>query len=314
MDRLQAMDVFLRVAEAGSFTAVADRLNVARSAITRQIAALESHLGTKLLARSTRRLSLTSSGAAYLEKCREILAMVEAAEGDLAGEKRSPRGPIRISVPMSFGIRHLMPLVSDFVTTYPEVDVDLEFSDRRVNLIEEGMDFAVRISPQIDPNLVIRRLSVSSLAVVAAPDYLERHGRPAHPDDLLRHHCLTYTLAQSAGWRFTIDGAAHMVPVNGRLHANNGDALLDAAIRGMGIAFEPTFITAQAVQAGLLESLLHDYCETELHIYAVFPGARYVPHRVRALVDYLAERIGPVPYWDQPAPFRSSSATAVRPG
>jgi DNA-binding transcriptional LysR family regulator len=299
MDRLQAMDVFVRVAEAGSFTAVADRLNVARSAITRQIAALEAHLGTKLLARSTRRLSLTSSGSAYLEKCREILAMVEAAEGDLAGEKRAPRGQIRASVPMSFGVRHLMPLVADFVTTYPEVGVDLEFSDRRVNLIEEGMDFAVRISEQIDPTLVIRRLSVSSLATVAAPAYLDRHGRPQHPDDLLQHHCLTYTLAPGLGWGFRVDGEPYSVPVKGRIRANNGDALLDAAIRGLGIVREPTFLTAQAVQAGLLEVVLPEYSTTVLHIYAVFPGSRYVPHRVRTLVDYLAERIGPVPYWDQ---------------
>lgn len=305
MDRLQAMDVFVRVAEAGSFTAVADHLNVARSAITRQIAGLEAHLGTKLLARSTRRLSLTSSGIAYLEKCREILALVEAAEGDLAGEKRAPRGPIRVSVPMSFGIRHLVPMVSDFVTTYPEVTVDLEFSDRRVNLIEGGMDFAVRISQQIDANQVIRRLSVSEMSVVAAPAYLERHGRPQHPDELIGHECLVYTLAPSSGWRFRIDGETRTVPIKGRMHMNNGDALLEASIRGLGVTYQPTFITSQAVQAGLLEELLADYSVTQLYIYAVFPGSRYVPHRVRVLVDYLAERLGPVPYWDRPKPRTS---------
>jgi len=302
MDRLQAMDVFVRVAEAGSFTAVADYLNVARSAITRQIAGLEAHLGTKLLARSTRRLSLTSSGAAYLEKCREILAMVEAAEGDLAGEKRAPRGPIRISVPMSFGIRHLVPLISDFITTYPEVTVDLEFTDQRVNLIEGGLDFTVRISQHIDPTLVIRRLSTSELTVVAAPAYLDRHGRPQHPDELLGHHCLTYTLAPSSGWSFRIDGEQRTIPVKGRLQMNNGDALLEAAIRGLGITNQPTFLSAQAVQAGLLEEVLADYSATELQIYAVFPGSRYVPHRVRVLVDYLAERFGPTPYWTRAVP------------
>lgn len=313
MDRLQAMDVFVRVAEAGSFTAVADHLNVARSAITRQIAGLEAHLGTKLLARSTRRLSLTSSGIAYLEKCREILAMVESAEGDLAGENRAPRGAIRVSVPMSFGIRHLVPLISDFVTTYPEVSIDLEFSDRRVNLIEGGMDFAVRISQQIDPNLVMRRLTTSDLVAVAAPSYLERHGRPQHPDDLLQHHCLTYTLAPSAGWRFRIGDETRTVPVRGRMHMNNGDALLEAAIRGLGITQQPTFITSRAVQAGLLEELLPEYSSTQLQVYAVFPGTRYVPHRVRVLVDYLAERLGPVPYWDRTT-VKNSAATATHPG
>lgn len=313
MDRLQAMDVFVRVAEAGSFTAVADHLNVARSAITRQIAGLEAHLGTKLLARSTRRLSLTSSGIAYLEKCREILAMVESAEGDLAGENRAPRGAIRVSVPMSFGIRHLVPLISDFVTTYPEVTIDLEFSDRRVNLIEGGMDFAVRISQQIDPNLVMRRLTTSDMVAVAAPSYLERHGRPQHPDDLLQHHCLAYTLAPSAGWRFRIGDEIRTVPVRGRMHMNNGDALLEAAIRGLGITQQPTFITSRAVQAGLLQELLPEYSSTQLQVYAVFPGTRYVPHRVRVLVDYLAERLGPVPYWDRTA-IKNSSATATHPG
>lgn len=299
MDRLQAMEVFVRVAEAGSFTAVADRLNVARSAITRQIAALEAHLGTKLLARSTRRLSLTSSGSAYLEKCREILAMVEAAEGEMGTDNRAPRGPIRASVPMSFGIRHLMPLISDFVTTYPEVTVELDFSDRRVNLIEEGMDFAVRISEKIDPSLIIRRLGVSGMVVAASPAYLDRHGRPQHPDDLLAHECLTYSLAPSTGWQFTVDGKPHSVPVQSRLRTNNGDTLLDGAIRGLGIVMQPMFLAAQPLKAGLLEEILAPYMQRELHIYAVFPGPRYVPHRVRTLVDYLAERIGAVPYWSR---------------
>jgi DNA-binding transcriptional LysR family regulator len=297
MDRLHAMDIFQRVAEAGSFTAVADQLNIARSAVTRQIAGLEAHLGTKLLARSTRRLNLTSSGSAYLEKCREILAMVEAAEGDLAGETQTPRGTIRISVPMSFGLRHLMPLFSDFVTTYSEITVNVELSDRRVNLIEDGVDIAVRISRQLDATMAVRKLSKSSMMVVASPDYLKRHGRPQHPDDLLNHTCLTYTLAPTTAWEFVVNGQPKSIPVQGRLQANNGDALQEAALRGLGIAFQPTFITAQAVQAGLLEPLLADYTATELQIFAVFPGTRYVPHRVRTLVDYMAERLGPQPYW-----------------
>lgn len=312
MDRLQAMETFVRVTEAGSFTAVADQLNVTRSAITRQIAGLEAHLGTKLLARSTRRLSLTSSGATYLEKCREILAMVDAAEGDLADEHRAPRGTIRMSVPMSFGTRHLVPLISDFVTTYPDVTIELDFSDRQVNLVESGLDLAIRISQQIDPDLVVRKLTTSKLVVVAAPSYLDRHGRPQHPDELLEHHCLTYTLAPASGWRFLVDGEVRTVPVRGRLQMNNGDALLEATIRGLGISCEPSFITSQAVGAGLLEELLQDYAATELHVFAVFPGTRYLPHRVRVLVDDLAQRLGPVPYWRR-EPVRNSSATAARP-
>ncbi|RTL32518.1 MAG: LysR family transcriptional regulator, partial [Rhodocyclaceae bacterium] len=187
MDRLHAMEVFVRVAEAGSFTAAADHLGLARSAVTRQIAALEAHLGVKLIARSTRSLKLTSAGLAYLERSREILDLVGVAESDLAGGDRRPRGPIRVSVPMSFGVRHLVPLVADFATTYPEVSLDMDFDDRQVNLIESGLDLAIRITTQLDPTQVARRLSVARMVTLASPDYLERHGCPQQPEDLLAH-------------------------------------------------------------------------------------------------------------------------------
>lgn len=299
MDRLQAMETFVRVVEAGSFAAVAERLGLARSVVTRQIAALEAHLGVKLLTRSTRSLHLTPEGAAYLEKCRDILGLVAAAEGDLAGERQAPRGVIRASLPMSLGWRHLMPMVADFAVLYPEVEVALDFSDRRVNLVEEGFDLAVRVSTRPAPGDVVRRLGASRMVVVASPDYLARHGRPAHPDELVRHRCLGYTLAPQSGWSFLMAGEWRNVPVQGSLHANNGDALVEAAVRGLGITCQPTFITAEAVRAGRLEVLLSAFELPQLQIHAVFPGHRYLPHRVRVLVDYLASRIGPLPYWEQ---------------
>lgn len=292
------METFVRVVEAGSFAAVAERLNLARSIVTRQIAALESHLGVKLLARSTRRLNLTPEGAAYLEKCRDILGLVAAAEGDLAGERQAPRGTIRATVPMSLGVRHLMPMVADFATVYPEVEVVLEFSDRRVNLIEEGFDLGIRVSTRLDPNTVARRLGSSRMAVVASPAYLQRRGRPLVPEELQSHECLGYTLAPQSSWMFRRGEEMLAIPVRGRIQANNGDALLEAAIRGVGITCQPTFITAEAVRAGKLEVILADHPLPELQIHAVFPGHRYLPHRVRVLVDYLAERIGPSPYWE----------------
>lgn len=298
MDRLQAMEIFIRVTEAGSFAAAADRLGLARSVVTRQIAALEAHLGVKLLARSTRRLSLTSAGTAYLEKCREILDLVGAAEGDLAGSHRIPHGLIRLSLPLSFGIHHIIPLLSDFLAAYPDVNLDIDFNDRVVNLIESGVDLAIRIAERLEPTQVARSLSVSRMVTVASPAYLDRHGTPSHPDQLASHQCLAYTGTQRSGWPYRIDGELRWIAVPSRLQANNGDALLDACIRGLGIIYNPTFLAATAIKAGLLKVILEDFPAPEMGIYAVLPGNRYIPHRVRVLIDYLAERIGPEPYWD----------------
>ncbi len=278
MDRLETMRAFVRVAESGSFTAVANEMDVARSVVTRQVADLEAHLGVKLIARSTRRLSLTSAGAGYLDTCRNILSLVEAAETGLADERQVPRGHLRISVPLSFGLRHLSPLLIDFATTYPDVTVELDFTDRKVNLIEEGIDVAIRVAGRLEPHDVARRISVCRSVVLASPDYLRRHGEPAHPADLAQHECLGYVPVLRSAWPFLVDGQTRSFPVRGRLLANNGDALLDAAIRGLGITCQPTFIAAPAIEAGQVKPIL----------------ARYA----RVFVDYLVARIGPEPYWD----------------
>ncbi|WP_313950226.1 LysR family transcriptional regulator [Accumulibacter sp.] len=298
MDRLDSMRIFMRVAELGSFAAVARQMDVARSVITRQVAALEAHLDVKLIARSTRSLSLTSAGAAYLERCREILKLVEAAETDLGGERQDPRGLIRISVPLSFGLRHLAPLLIDFHITYPEVSTEIDFTDRRVNLVEEGLDLAIRISARLDPLDVARRIGSTRLLATASPAYLHRHGEPTHPRELTGRECLLYLPAHLEGWPFLVDGVMETFPVHGRMRANNGDALLEATIRGLGISVQPTFITAAAIEAGSVRQILTDYPMPELGIYALLPGNRYVPQRVRMLVDYLAGRIGERPYWE----------------
>ena len=299
MDRLEGMQLFVRVAELGSFAAVAQQMNVARSVVTRQVAALETHLGTMLLARSTRRMSLTSAGASYLEKCREILSLVEAAETGLTEQRQAPRGNVRITLPLSFGIRQLMPLFGAFMRDNPDISLELEFNDRRSNLIEGGFDLAIRIADQLEPGDVARKIG-SSLAVVAAsPDYLKRHGRPRHPRDLAEHECFGYLLAPHANWGFIVDGEMKWFAVRGRLQANNGEALLDAAIRGLGITLAPTFIAEHALRERKLEVLLRKFPLPSMGIYAIFPSNRYVPHRVRALVDYIAEHIGSEPAWDR---------------
>ena len=299
MDRLDAMQVFVRVAELGSFSAVAAQLDVARSVVTRQVAALEKRLGVKLIARTTRRLGLTAEGAGYLEKCREILNLVEASESALDGERATPRGHIRLGAPLAFGVRHVMPIVTDFVAAYPEVSIDLDLTDRRVNLVEEGIDLSVRITSQLDDTAVARKLSVCRSTVVASPEYLKKRGTPRHPDDLVKHECFGYTPAMRSMWPFMIDGALTWVPVRGRIQSNNGDALLEPVIRGRGIAYQPTFLTCDAVRTGKLKVILTRHPPAELGIYAIYPGNRYVPHRVRVLADFLAVRLGPEPAWDK---------------
>lgn len=298
MNRLDAMECFVRVAQAGSFAAAATQADVARSAVTRQIAALERHLGVKLVARTTRRLHLTAAGVAYLEKCREILDLVAAAESGLGAEAAAHRGPIRISGPVSFGIRHLMPLLTDFAELHPGLELDVDLTDRPVDLVAEGIDVAIRISHRQEDSWVVRPLSVCRSVLVASPRYLERRGEPRHPDELRDHECLCYTPSLRTTWPLTIAGEIVQVPVAGRIRANNSDALLDAAIRGLGIAYQPTFVAAPAVHSGVLRVVLPKHLPMAGAIHAVLPGHRYVPPRVRGLVDYLAERMGPEPYWD----------------
>lgn len=300
MDQLENMRLFVRVAEQGSFAAVAQQLGVARSVVTRKVAGLEAQLGVKLIARSTRRLSLTSAGAGYLEKCREILNLVEVAATEMAEDRQVPRGSIRISLPLIFGVRYLAPLLLEFGSRYPELDLDLDFSDRRVNLIEEGVDLSIRITDYLGPREVTRRLGSSRMAVVAAPSYLERHGEPVHPADLAAHQCLSYTFADNSAWQFVVDGQLRGFPVHGRLQANNGDVLLDAAVRGLGIAREPIFIAGPALAAGSVREILVDFPVPELGIHAILPGSRHVPHRIRMLVEFLATRLGPEPPWNCP--------------
>src|SRR3569832_1957306 len=299
MDQLAAMKMFVRVVESGCFAAVAGQLGLARSVVTRQVAALEARRGTKLIARSTRRLALTAAGAVYLEKCREILTLVDEAEGDLTDARRNIRDHIHLSVPLSLGVRYLTAMICDFTTLHPDVSVELDFTDRRVDLITEGMDLAVRVTAELDDTVVARRLGACRSVVVGAPAYFARHGRPRHPRDLINHECFGFVLTLCSSWPFVINRKLTWVRTHGRIQANNGDALLDAAIRGLGITYQPTFIAGDALRAGRVERILEQYPSIELGLFAVFPGGRYVPHRVRALVDFLAARIGDYPEWDR---------------
>ena len=292
MDRLDAMKLFVRVAELGSFAAVAQQLGMDRSVVTRQIAGLETHLGVKLMARSTRRLSLSSAGTAYLEKCRVILNLVEAAETDVAEEQLMPRGNIRMSLPLSFGLKRLAPLLLEFSQRYPEVGLDMDYSDRRVKLIEEGIDLSIRITHRLESNDVARKIGIGHMQVVASKKYLALHGRPQHPAELIHHECLGYTSGGIAqNWQFMVDGQLQSFPVRSRINANNGDVLTEAAAQGLGITLQPDFITDSFLADGRVEAILSDFPIAELGIYAMLPSNRHIPHRVRILMDFLGERL-----------------------
>ncbi|MFM7523659.1 MAG: LysR substrate-binding domain-containing protein, partial [Betaproteobacteria bacterium] len=220
MDRLSAMQVFVRVAELSSFSAVAHQMGVARSIVTRQIAALEQHLGVKLMARSTRRLTLTAAGAVYLEKCRVILNLVEAAETGIAEQRQTARGPIRISLPLSYGLKRMLPVLLAFARDYPEVSIDMDYTDRRVNLIEEGFDLAIRITAQPGPTEVARKLGRITMQTLASPDYLARFGRPLHPAELSQHECLAYNSpGTSPSWTYRVDNQWKSFSVPSRISA-----------------------------------------------------------------------------------------------
>lgn len=292
MDKLESMRLFVRVAELGSFSAVALQMGVARSIVTRQVAALEAQLSVKLLARSTRRVSLTSAGAIYLEKCRVILNLVEVAESGLAEDRQTLRGPIRLSLPLGFSQRYLAPLLMEFSRQHPDIALDMDFSDRRSNLIQEGIDMAVRITAQLAPGDVVRKLGVGRIAVFASPDYLARHGEPRHPSELIHHECLAYTLgSRSHRWILNVDGKPESFPIRSRLQANNGEVLLQAAAAGLGIACEPVFNASELLASGAVQEILKDFPLPELGIYALLPGNRHVPHRLRVLIEFLSNRL-----------------------
>ena len=296
MDRLAAMQVFTRVAELNSFSAVAQQMGVARSVVTRQVAALEQHLGVQLMARSTRRLTLTSAGAAYLEKCRVILNLVESAETGIAEQRHVARGHIRVSLPLSFGLKRMVPLLLDFAREHPEVSLDMDYTDRRVNLIEEGVDLAIRITSRLGPNEVARKMGVVHMHTIASPDYVARFGCPRHPSELVQHECLGYTMGGATGsWTYRVEAGWVNFPVQSRITASNGDALTEAAAQGLGITIQPDFVAQPFLDEGRVQNILEDFDMPELGIYAMLPGNRQVPHRVRVLMDFIVARVGTTP-------------------
>ncbi len=296
----RSLDIFIKVADLGSFTRAADALDQSRTAVSRDIAELESYLGVRLLNRTTRRVSLTEAGERFLVRARGIIADFEEACREAASLGTQPRGRLRLNVPMSFGVLHVAPILPAFMNRYPEITVDLVFEDRQVDLVEEGYDLAIRIGVLRDSSLVATRLTDCRMVACAASAYLDRHGRPQRPEDLTHHECLGYRYWSGGDhWHFERNGEPYAVPVRGRMTANNGDALKAAAEGGVGIILQPSFIVGAALKRGTLERVLPDFRPHGPSIHAVYPGHRHVPAKVRVFIDYLRGAFGDPPYWDR---------------
>ena len=300
-DRLAAIAVFAKVVELNGFSAAARELGISKSAVSKRIARLEDEMGARLMNRTTRRLSLSEAGLAFYQGAQRVLAEAEAAEAAVTRLSAAPRGVLKVNAPMSFGVCHVAPALPAFMAEYPELAVELDLNDRVVDLIDEGYDLAVRVARLTDSSLIARRLAPSRSILCAAPGYLARHGAPLDLAGLAGHECLLYAYLTSGDrWRFHGPGGERQVRVAGRLRVNNGDALLQAAIGGLGIALLPSFICGAELRAGRLVQLLPEWNgHSGVDIFAVYPASRNLSPKVRVFIDFLAARFGPRPYWDE---------------
>lgn len=300
MQDLNLMLIFAEVVEAGSFSGAARQLGVSRSAISKAVANLEKALGARLLNRSTRHLSLTEVGAAFSEHCQRIKQESESARQVVDSLNSAPRGTLRVAASVAFGTLHIAPALSDFLNRYPEIDMDMTIIDRPVDLVEEGYDIVIRVCETPPDNVVARRIAPAGSKLCATPAYFERFGTPQRPEDLVSHNCLDYIHSGDRGvWRFTGPAGEIAVPISGRLRINDDDALSHAVLGGLGLALLPTFLIGKDLQAGRLKAVLSEYITTRRHIYAIYMPTRHLPLKIRVFVDFLAERFGPQPYWDQ---------------
>lgn len=301
MDKFEDIQAFVTVVDTGSFTAAADRLRSAKSAISRRVSALEERLGVQLLHRTTRVLNLTETGRSFYDHGTRILADLEEAEAAVQQEHGELRGTLRFALPLSFGVRHMCGPIATFSKQHPKVRFDLDLNDRRVDLIEDNFDVALRIGRLTDSSLIARRLFDVRAVVCGSPHYLNTHGVPETPADLDDHQCLVYSnLDDPDKWEYEgRDGNRSTVKVNSIMSASSGDFLCNAAAHGMGLVIQPTFIASAAIRSGNLIPVLTDYAWPISPAYAVYPPTRHLSYRVRAFIDFLVDRFSGVPQWDR---------------
>ncbi|MET0334966.1 MAG: LysR family transcriptional regulator [Rhizobacter sp.] len=303
MDKLKQLESFVAVAAKGSLTAAAAAEGIAPAVVGRRIDALEERLGVKLLVRTTRRITLTHEGSAFLEDCQRLLADLANAEASVSAGGVKASGYLRITAPAGFGRRHVAPLVPGFVKRHPDVNVSLNLSDRLVDIVNEGYDCAVRVGDLPESSLVSVRLADNRRLCVASPAYLARAGTPKHPNDLAQHDCLTLSTdaTQTRGWAFTLDGEVDHLRLTGSLSCNDGQVLHDWCLAGLGLAWRSTWEVESHLASGDLVSVLDDYAAPPNGIYAVFAQRKHLPLRVRLWVDHLKQTYGDAAYWQQAA-------------
>ncbi|MFT3733694.1 MAG: LysR family transcriptional regulator [Rhodocyclaceae bacterium] len=294
MDRLEAMQIFCKVVELGSFAAAAERLDISTSAVSRQVAQLESHLQARLLNRTTRRISLTDDGRAYYERSLQLLSDIEEMEEQVGNTSAVLRGTLRLTAPISFGIWKLSAAIAEFSAQHPEVKFDIALGDNQVDMVEAGLDLAIRIGELGTQNLVARPIGKARLMTCASPDYLARHGTPATPADLVRHQCMTYAYnADPHVWKFANgDNVVEEVRVKSSLHANNGIMLRELAAQGMGICRAPDFVMQSAVDEGRVVEIMTDWAPGLLTIYAAYPSRKHLSAKVRGFAAFLQTWLG----------------------
>ncbi|MDX2287646.1 MAG: LysR family transcriptional regulator [Hyphomicrobiaceae bacterium] len=300
MDKLDAMRAFAKVVATGSFAEAGRQLGVTRSAVSKGVMELEHVLGARLLDRTTRRVSTTEAGLAYYERCVDILARLEETEQQVSRLHAEPRGVLKVNAPMSFGALHLGDAVAAFMAAFPELRVELTLTDRFIDPVEEGVDVTIRIAQLQDSSLIARKLATTRILPAASPGYLARHGTPAVPGDLAEHRCLVFghtTTLQR--WPFnTPDGETISMPVTSAMCSNNGDVLRSAALAGEGITRLPSFLIGPDIKAGRLVVVLPDFAPAQLGIHALYVPNRYLAAKVRAFIDFLENRFGRSPAWD----------------
>jgi len=300
MDKLISMKVFARVAKLGSFSAAAEDLGISKAMASKHITALENTLGVRLLNRTTRKISLTEVGAAYRERVKHILAEIEETELSVSQLNTEPRGTLKMMAPTSFGAFHLSRAAADFMDEYPDINVELILSDREADLAEEGLDLSFHVGELSDSSLIARKIASARMVICASPEYLEKHGIPKTPEDLIDHSCLLFTPRFPANeWHFKRDGENFTVKVSGCMKSNVGDTLRVGGIKGLGLIQQPTYMVGQDIKLGRLQVVLEEYEPAERPIYLMYLHRRHLSAKVRSFVDFLLERFQPIPYWDK---------------
>ncbi len=301
MERLAEMMTFAKVVETKSFSAAALALSTSKSLVSKQVSSLENALGVRLLNRTTRRMSLTEIGAAYYEHCARIAQEIDAASETVTQLQVEPRGVLRVTSPVIFASLHLAPAMKTFLQRYEQVEIELNASDRVVDIVEEAYDLAIRITDNPAQNMVARTIAPVRWVTCASPAYLEQHGTPQTPQELVKHHCLVYqgVPALRSGWRYMSGGKEVALQVNGRCRVNNSEALLQLALDGMGIILFPTYILGHHLKSGRLKQILPDsIANPGMALYATYLPNRYMQPKVRAFIDHLMGHFGPQPHWD----------------